>query len=534
MKKYIYILSMCTAAMFATSCIGDLDQYPHEDITSESVYTSLQNYKSVLGKIYVSMVTKGQEKDGNEDLSSNRGEDYMRCYFNLQEVGTDEVAYTWLSGENLTDISNLSWDANAPWVADMYYRIYYNIALCNEFLRNATDEKISGFTESERNEIVHYRAETRFMRALFYYHAMDLFRNIPFVTENDPVGSYIPPRYMAKDMFGYIESELKAIENDLLSKDECPYGRASKGAAYTLLAKLYLNAKTYISETRYNECVAACQSAIGQGYSLEIDVNNDYTIDCYRRLFNADNHLRTNEIIFTLPVDANTTVSWGSSTYMVCGAISQTSATQNPADYGVTKGWGSMRICETVSGLFDDNDKRGGFYTIGQTPKVTSIEDASTGYLSTKWTNLTDNGEAASNTDQSGVNTDYPLFRLADVYLMYAEATARGGNGDMTTAVGYVNALRERAFGDNSQDITETDLTENNFRFFLDERARELYWECTRRTDLIRFNLFTTADYLWEFKGGVSDGTSVESKYNYYPIPSAELTANPNLKNEEY
>lgn len=534
MKKYIYILSMCTAAMFATSCVGDLDQYPHEEITSENVYTSLQNYKSVLGKIYVSMVTKGQEKDGNLDLSSNSGEDYMRCYFNLQEVGTDEVAYTWLSGENLTDISNLSWDANDPWVADMYYRIYYNIALCNEFLRNATDEKISGFTESERNEIVHYRAEARFMRALFYYHAMDLFRNIPFVTENDPVGSYIPPRYMAKDMFGYIESELKAIENDLLSKDECPYGRASKGAAYTLLAKLYLNAKTYIGETRYNECVAACQSAIGQGYSLEIDVNNDYTIDCYRRLFNADNHLRTNEIIFTLPVDANTTVSWGSSTYMVCGAISQTSATQNPADYGVTKGWGSMRICETVSGLFDANDRRGGFYTEGQTAKVTSIEDASTGYLSTKWTNLKDNGEAASNTDQSGVNTDYPLFRLADVYLMYAEATARGGNGDMATAVRYVNDLRKRAFGDNSQDVSETVLKDDNCRFFLDERARELYWECTRRTDLIRFNLFTTAEYLWELKGGASDGTSVESKYNYYPIPSAELTANPNLKNEEY
>ena len=237
MKKYIYILSVCTAAMFATSCIGDLDQYPHEDITSESVYTNLQNYKSVLGKIYVSMVTTGQGKDGNLDLSSNYGQDYIRCYFNLQEVGTDEVAYTWLSGDNLTDISNLSWDANNPWVADMYYRIYYNIALCNEFLRNATDEKISGFSESERSEIVHYRAEARFMRALFYYHAMDLFRNIPFVTENDPVGSYIPPRYMAKDMFGYIESELKAIENDLLSKDECPYGRASKGAAYTLLAR---------------------------------------------------------------------------------------------------------------------------------------------------------------------------------------------------------------------------------------------------------------------------------------------------------
>ena len=525
MKKYIYILSVCTAAMFATSCIGDLDQYPHEDITSESVYTSLQNYKSVLGKIYVSMVTKGQEKDGNEDLSSNRGEDYMRCYFNLQEVGTDEAAYTWLSGENLTDISNLSWDANNPWVADMYYRIYYNIALCNEFLRNATDEKISGFSESERSEIVHYRAEARFMRALFYYHAMDLFRNIPFVTENDPVGSYIPPRYMAKDMFGYIESELKAIENDLLSKDECPYGRASKGAAYTLLAKLYLNAKTYIDETRYNECVAACQSAIGQGYSLESD---------YKKLFNADNHLRTNEIIFTLPVDANTTISWGSSTYMVCGAINQKSKTQKATDYGVTKGWSSMRIRQAVSDLFDDDDKRGEFYTKGQTARVTAMEDEFTGYLSTKWTNLNDNGEAASNTDLGGVNTDYPLFRLADVYLMYAEATARGGNGNMTTALGYVNDLRERAFGYNSHNVTKADLTKDGCIFFLKERARELYWECTRRTDLIRFNLFTTADYLWEFKGGVSDGTSVESKYNYYPIPSAELTANPNLKNEEY
>ena len=426
-------------------------------------------------------------------------------------------------------------DANAPWVADMYYRIDYNIALCNEFLRNATDEKISGFTKrTQRNSALSCR--NPFHACPFLLSRNGLVQKHSFRNSKTTLWEAIFLHAIwQRSMFGYIESELKAIENDLLSKDECPYGRrASKGAAYTLLAKLYLNAKTYISETRYNECVAACQSAIGQGYSLEIDVNNDYTIDCYRRLFNADNHLRTNEIIFTLPVDANTTVSWGSSTYMVCGAISQTSATQNPADYGVTKGWGSMRICETVSGLFDDNDKRGGFYTTGQTPKVTSIEDASTGYLSTKWTNLTDNGEAASNTDQSGVNTDYPLFRLADVYLMYAEATARGGNGDMTTAVGYVNALRERAFGDNSQDITETDLTENNFRFFLDERARELYWECTRRTDLIRFNLFTTADYLWEFKGGVSDGTSVESKYNYYPIPSAELTANPNLKNEEY
>lgn len=111
----------------------------------------------------------------------------MRCFFNLQECGTDEVASTWLSGDNVTGLTYLSWDANDPWVSDMYYRIYYNIALCNEFLRNATDEKIAQFTDQEQTEIRIYRAEARFMRALFYYHALDLFRNIPFVTENDPL-----------------------------------------------------------------------------------------------------------------------------------------------------------------------------------------------------------------------------------------------------------------------------------------------------------------------------------------------------------
>ena len=129
------------------------------------------------------------------------------------------------------------------------------------------------------------------------------------------------------------------------------------------------------------------------------------------------------------------------------------------------------------------------------------MDDQSTGWLVTKWTNLTDDGQSASNTAENGANTDYPLFRLADVYLMYGEAVARGGQGgNATTAMGYVNELRERAFGDTSENVTEADL---NTDFYLDERCRELYWESTRRTDLIRFNRFTTADKLWEWKGEV-------------------------------
>jgi len=133
------------------------------------------------------------------------------------------------------------------------------------------------------------------------------------------------------------------------------------------------------------------------------------------------------------------------------------------------------------------------------------------------------------------VNTDFPVFRLADVYLMLAESVIRGGTGSsMSTALGYVNQLRSRAFGadyDTAGKLQASDLTQ---KFILDERARELYWEATRRTDLIRYNLFTTADYIWQWKGGIKSGTSVDSKYNIYPIPTSDLMANPNLKNENY
>lgn len=541
MKKIFYIaFYFCSTLLFA-SCIGDLDQHPHVDETSSSIYTSAENYKSVLGKIYTSMVTTGQEKNGNEDLSSNSGQDYMRCYFNLQECGTDEVASTWLSGDNVTGLTYLSWDANDPWVSDMYYRIYYNIALCNEFLRNATDDKIGSFSTDDQKQIRTYRAEARFMRALFYYHALDLFRNIPFVTENDPLVGYLPPRYTGAQIFNYIESELNAITNTsdtnncLSANGSDMYGRATLGAAYTLQAKLYLNAKVYTNtdnQEMYTKCITACKNVIAQGYSLESD---------YAKLFNADNHLRTNEIIFTLPVDATNTVSWGSSTYIVCGAVSNTSELQKPEDYGVKSGWGMFRIRGEIPQLFAGNtstdtapDGRYLFFTEGQTQYLDKIDDQTNGYFVTKWTNLTDAGEVASNTADGGVNTDYPLFRLADVYLMYAEAVVRGGSGATieTDILPLINELQQRAYG-KAHDKTQWDITED---FILSERARELYWEGYRRTDLIRYGKFTSGKStdLWQWKGGVKEGTGVNDRFNIYPIPNTELTANPNLYNENY
>lgn len=550
LKNILYSMMMGTAVLTGTtSCVSDLDQYPHTETTSKDVYTSLANYEAVLGKIYAAMVTSGQGKGGdNKDMESvlnnGSGFDYMRMFINMQECGTDEFASTWLTGEQTTGLTYLSWDANDAWVSDMYYRIYYNIALCNEFLRNANSASFSGADAEKMKE---YKAEVRFMRALFYYHALDFYRNIPMVTENDPVGSYIPPRYTPQQTFDYIESELKDCVGDMLPASTCPYGQASQGAAYTLLAKLYLNSEVYTGVAKYAECKDACKKVMDMGYSLESD---------YSKLFNADNDKRTNEIIFALPVSAEHTVSWGSSTYLVCGQLSMSNANQNVADFGATSGWSEFRLRPEFVDKFTQTDIDGGgdkrckFFTNGQSKDVTSMTDETTGYLSEKWSNLKDDGTTASNTADAGVETDYPLFRLADVYLMYAECVARlgedwdnwdgGSDAEAATrkegAIYYINKVRERAYGDAEHNAWKDNFASDAdfLQFILDERARELYHEGYRRTDLIRFGEFTTNKYIWQWKGGTHDGQAVDSKYNIYPIPNTELTANPNLHNDNY
>jgi hypothetical protein len=122
---------------------------------------------------------------------------------------------------------------------------------------------------------------------------------------------------------------------------------------------------------------------------------------------------------------------------------------------------------------------------------------------------------------------DFPLFRLGEIYLIYAESVLRGGTGGTTAnALTYVNSLRTRAYGNTSANIGQADLT---LDFILNERGRELHFEAMRRTDLIRFGRFTTATYLWSWKGGVRAGTAVADKYNLFPIPTTDLSANPNL-----
>ena len=187
---------------------------------------------------------------------------------------------------------------------------------------------------------------------------------------------------------------------------------------------------------------------------------------------------------------------------------------------------------ETYSVTPFTSDRRGMFYSNGQNLEIESIPPFEDGYAVTKWTNIDSNGNQGSDSSGNFVDTDIPLIRLAEIYLNYAEATARGGSGDIGTSVSIVNQIRERAFGNSSGNISSGDLT---LDFILDERSRELYWEGLRRTDLIRFNKFTNSSYLWPFKGNEQTGVGVDEYRNLFPLPANVVSINSNLtQNEGY
>ena len=177
-------------------------------------------------------------------------------------------------------------------------------------------------------------------------------------------------------------------------------------------------------------------------------------------------------------------------------------------------------------------DKRGMFYTDGQNLEIESIPPFEDGYAITKFKNVDSNGNQGSDSGGDFVDTDLPIIRLAEIYLNYAEATLRGGGGDLGIAANKINELRMRAYGNSSGNISASDLT---LDFILDERSKELYWEGQRRTDLVRYGYFTSGSYLWPFKGNAPEGAGVGDYLNIYPLPNNIISVNPNLtQNDGY
>lgn len=514
------------AAVILFGCAKKLDIFPQNDLTPEKVYANAAGYNAVLAKIYATLSTTGNSGPaGSPDIGGGLDEGsqvaFIRGFFNCQELTTDEAVVAW-NDQTIQEFHNLSYNASDPFIRGMYARPIYNITLINEYIRESADGKLSerGITGANADVIKKSRAEARFLRAYNYWVMMDLFGKSTFITEEDLVGAFRPREINRTELFNYIESELKVLETELPAVKTAMYGRVDQGAAWALLARMYLNASVYTGTPKNTEAVTYAAKVIAGGYLLH---NN------YRQLFMADNNRTSkSEFIFTANCDGFNTKSYGNTTFLIHAPVGS-----DNADFGSNGGWFGYRATSGLADQFPDltgaTDKRAMFTTsaFGTSPAqiaIPNVSDFSNGLHVNKYRNIRADGAPASDPNKDFSDIDFPLFRLAEMHLVYAEAVLRGGTGgSSSTALGYINALRIRA-GASPIIIGQMDL-----RFILAERARELYWEGHRRTDLVRYNLLTTATYLWPWKGGVAAGTSVNSKYNLFPIPSAARNANQNL-----
>lgn len=524
LKINLLSLSSFLLLLLTISCTDELNTKPEgAEQTADEVFSDPDSYKNFLAKLYAGLATTGQQGPaGAGDVAGiDEGfSSYLRNYWNFQELTTDEAIIAW-NDATIKDFHWHSWTTSDGFIKATFYRLAYQITNCNEFLRQSTDEKLDsrGITGAVRDEIIVYRAEARFLRALSYWHIIDLFGGASLTTEDSPTQYYLPPYASRQDLFDFVEQELTEMESDLKDPNTNEQFRVDKAAAWMLKAKLFLNAQVYIGEDRNADALTYVSKVIDEtSYTLH---NN------YRQLFIADNNSNgaQNEFIFAVAFDGLHTKTYGGTTYLTHAAVG---GSMTASDFGINGGWAGLRTTSAFVNKFNgmDNDFRKQFYTNGQSLDINEVGSFTEGYAISKWKNVDSFGNQGSDSSGDFVDTDYPVFRLADAYLMYAECYLRNGGGDASTAVGYINDLRERAYGNTSGNITTSDL---NLDFILDERARELHWEGHRRTDLIRFGKFSGSSYLWPWKGNVANGSPIPTYRRLFPIPQDAIIVNPNL-----
>lgn len=524
MKKRVFILLMCLSVLGFNSCTDDLNTTPITELTLEELLASDPNaVEGLISRLYASFALSGPSGPGSSDIvSPDAGEGaFLRAIINLQDFTSDCMKNRWGDDglDQLTTTTN--WDRNNKFFRLFYDRAYYTIPQCNNFLQVLDGAEFP----NEEN----LRAETRFLRALAYYNLIDVFGKGVLATEEN-LGQTDPlPEASREELFNFVKEELEAIEP--IIEPISDYGRANRYVVDMLLAKLFLNAEVYTGTPMYDQAAVYVNKIINEGgYSLDPN---------FIKMFSADNDT-SSEIIFPLLAESLSSQSYGNTTYMVNGSLS--SDTMELSDFGATQGWTGHRATKAWYGLFcggvndsdglrNCNDVRSQLFWIGTDAETGEdlhnfeMVDYRTwvdGYPSIKFRNTSSDG-SGNPVDFSG--TDFPFYRLADVYLMYAElAIVHNAQGTSDTdALNFVNMVRERS---NASPISMGELDE---QFIIDERGRELNFEGHRRSDLIRFNRFTGGSYTWPWKGGSAEGTSIPDSYKLFPIPATALQANPNL-----
>ena len=538
-KNILPVAALILASAGMSSCVGDLDVTPIDPSTNMTV-----NEPELFTKCYANMALAGQTgPDGDCDIDGLDGgtTGFVRQLFNTQELPTDEAICAW-GDTGIPEYNYDTWDSSHPMIAGFYYRLYAGIDYCNHYL-----DVCAGVNEQRE-------AEVRFLRALYYYYLLDGYGNVPFATE---ISATAPEQIKRADLYAWIESEVKECMPKLAapaarnSKQE-GYGRADQDAANLLLARLYLNAEVYTGTAHWAEAQEYAEKVINGPHKLFTDKSAGYNASCgftpYQMLFMGDNGESgaSSESILSVMQDGATSAAYGCTLFLM--ASTWKSDMNEDGNYGSSELWaGNRSRSQLVKKFFpnadptpdncnntakeakDDRALFCGKGTLVENGKATVTErelvvstpgEYTSGYSVGKFRNTYSDGSQPHNAKFA--DADFFLMRSAEAYLIAAEADARQ-HGGVTTSKGteYINALRTRAHA-----ATQSQWSTNQI---LDERARELYYEGFRRTDLIRYGLFNSGDYLWDWKGGALNGVSFSKDRCLFPLPAEDVNANPNL-----
>lgn len=549
--KHIFSAALVVAVSLGNvSCINDLDISSIDPQSSSSF-----DQDAAFVKQYALLGLTGQKGlAGTPDLDGqDEGESgFYRTIFNCQELPTDECVWVWQDNVDIPQFTNIAWNSSSQRTEWVYVRLGYDITQMNFFLDQIADK-----TDEES---VRQRAEVRFLRALHYAYFLDLFGKAPFKEHFD---NELPVEKGGKDLYDFIQKELDECVADMYEPGQAPFGRADKAANWLLRARVYLNAEVYTGTADFENAKLYADKVINSGY---------YELcDDYKLMFMADNdenQKAMKEIILPIRQDGMKTRNYGGSTYLICGT-----RTGGMPHMGTTNGWSCLIARNALVYKFFDEDEvpmipenvevpgqsdfandeaidswdaqygvrtqdmieaagddRAMFYSGAGGGKRTMDPKSITGFQGglsiVKWQNIRSDGASTSHTEYP--DTDIPLFRLAEAYLTRAEANFRLNQKSLA----WEDIKTLRAKRGCTKQPTLNELTE---MYLLDEWSREFYLEGRRRSDLIRFDCFTTDKYLWDWKGGVKEGKSVSDIYNVYPIPATDLNNNNNMhQNEGY
>lgn len=481
MKKYSISKWLLGAALTcALPACTDLDENVYDTIPSDHFGETQAQINSIIAPVYSEL--KGV---------------WPGDFFCMIEEASDmaitptRIGGDWWDGGYHMEMQRRTWTVMNNLINNSWNECMDGIATCNMVyhlveLNSAMSDELKEKTYSE----------IRGVRAYWIYMLIDNWGNAPLATDfND---TELPTVSSRSELFDYVISELNDIKDKLPAEiTAATYGKFTQGAAYTLLAKMYLNAQEWVGKAMWQETADACDKVMSLGYILEPDWKTNFGV----------NNQVSGEAIFAVPF---------SKTIGGNHLDNRTLHYKDPIALGFTKGtWNGMSAQPNFVKEFDVEDPRyEGSFLIGpmidpSTGKVIVtdhgrdlIHTVDFNMMNTEkydgiWGEVQQEEGARCNkwTYEAGANNtdmenDFHIFRLADVYLMKAEALVRMGK-DNAEATRLVNAIRERAYGNASHNHESVDLEK-----IYKERRFELAWELVSRQDMIRFGKFTAPGYL--------------------------------------